>query len=392
MKILFWGNQDCYAYRLAKWLRASGHDVSLCMMARDNVRSDPQVVDPDFDMAENDWIFSYDNSRPFQAIFLDSVVRRRVESEFDIILVFGFYAMLNVWRINKPFIVMSLGPTNLGVVKTEVDAGKDISLRWELARYFVRKSVRRSRRIMVHYDPEINSLKKIGQLDKARLWGLAESVADIKGMVDQEFLSGLKEKYSGYNKVLLWLSRSIYRNTNSAEYKGTDKFVLGVAQVIHERKSNVKVVIGDHGFDIDGIKSLVVSLGIEDYVEYVPHLPMRHLAAYLSIPNAIIFDELTDKMSTSCGMLREGLSVGGVVVKSFSKEMIQAAYSVAPPVCYAYSDNDVRNVLEKLLDMSPDEFDRMRGDSMRWAKNYLDINKCEDLLMRDIAEVFYLNK
>jgi hypothetical protein len=286
---------------------------------------------------------------------------------------------------------VSLGPTNLGVVRTEIDAGKSLSIRWIIARFFVRKSVRKAKRILIHYDPEIASLEKISQLDKARLFGVAESATDVRNMVDGALFSQLQKQYASYDKVFMWLSRSIYKNERGAEYKGTDKFVRGAAGVIRTGAPNVRIIIGEHGFDIEGIKALVLELGIEEHVDYVPHLPMRQLAAYLSLPNGIIFDELTDKMSTSSGLLREALCLGSVVVKSFSKEMTEAAYGKAPPALYAYTQEDVERVLSMLLSMSSDEFSALKARSHEWADHYLGPSVAALSFISSICEVSYLH-
>jgi hypothetical protein len=367
------------------------HDITVYLMKEpESIRSDPKTIAPDFNANDFHWIKEYDNRTIRRKLFIDRHTKNYIDANFDVVVVFGFFAMLSAWSLRKPLVVVSLGPTNLGVVRTEVDAGKSLSVRWVIARHFVRKSVRKAKRILIHYDPEIASLVKIGQLDKARFFGVAESAADVRNMVDDSLLSSLQKRYASYDKIFMWLSRSIYKNENGAEYKGTDKFVRGAADLIKRGAQNVRIIIGDHGFDIDGIKALVQELEIEKHVDYVPHLPMRQLAAYLSLPNGIIFDELTPKMSTSSGLLREALCLGGVVVKSFSKEMTEAAYGKAPPVLYAYTQEDVESVLSMLLSMSSEEFYTLKARSREWAEYYLGTSVAAQSFISGICEVAYL--
>ena len=392
LKVLFWGNQDNIAYRAAKWIDGDGIETFVCGFDDDNIRSHPSLIDPDF---------QNDSERSYQTLKLgwvfEKIFRPRkyisIADHYDVVIVTGFLGVLSAWRLRTPIILMSIGPTNLGVSRTEVDAGRRLSIRWEVCRFFVRRTAAKSRRILVHYMPEIKDVKKLKFLEKTQLYFAAEDPFELQKIRDDPLLQDLTEKYQSFDKVYLWLSRCNYRNPNSPEYKGTDKYLLGIRKYMQSNPNHrCKLIVGDHGYDISQFKSLVVDSGMSELVDFVPHLTVSRLLSYLSLSNAVVFDELTEFHATSSGMFREALGIGSILVKSFDPEMLAAVYREAPPIYNASSIDDVCNVVSEINGLGEEDVRLKQISSIAWCDENISPKLYRQYLRNICFEIAYFNK
>lgn len=370
LKVCFWGNQDNGGYRFCKWMRELGVEADLYMMVRDNARSYPESVDKALEGGYPEWIKRYDNSR-YRTLVVPRSLVRQINQSYDVIVASGLTGMINAFQFDIPLICMSTGPTNLGVVRMEAFSKGRISLRWEIARFLCRKSVRKADRVVTHYDPEIYSLSKIGQSGKQVMFGWAEDVVGNRNRVDQQLLSELNSKYSKYEKVFLWLSRVNFLDKEGSEYKGAEKFLSAVERIIKDDKRNIRVVLGRHGYDWESFVQMVNDRGLTDYFDYVDHLPFWQLLTYLSIDNAIVFDELTDLTATSSGMFREAMSVGAVLVKSINELLTSLGHGPGCPALPATSEDEVYQRLQEAMAWSPAEWEARKKDTLDWAMKYV---------------------
>ena len=391
LSICVFGNQDNNGYRLTKWLRARGHDAHLFVMTHwESARSDPAAIDTALAIESNQsWMHEFDNSVA-KLIFGHAPEIGEIEQTFDVVLVAGSMAMTFAHRIRRiPVVCLSLGPGNLGVIRMWDHYGLKYRLFWTLMRFYMRKSVRVCHKILTHSDPEIYSLNELNQLGKELFYGLPEDVRSNRQRVDAVLLEELTRRYQEFQRVFLWLSRVDFRDQSSPMYKGTDKFLRAAARVIGEGQ-RARVIIGNHGRDADAARKLVSELGIEEHVDWVPHLPFRDLLAYLSIPNAVVFDELTELNVVSSGMSREALSVGAVVVRSSRPVLIRAGYGRGDvPIHHALTEDDVYAKMKLALGWNEQEFKEEKARAVDWAERYLDADVRIDVLVGILGEAVY---
>lgn len=391
MRICVLGNQDNAGYRFANWLRARGHEADLYLMTHwESERSNPAAIDRSLATeGYPSWIHRFHNSIP-HVLFGGSPEIAEIERGYDAVLVIGSMAMTVAYRIKKiPVVCLSTGPGVLGVIRMFDQYGLKYRAFWTLMRFHMRRSVRSCAKILVHYDPELSSLKQLGELGKAQFYGMPEDVAGNRGRVDRQLLDELTTRYGAYDRVFVWLSRVDYTDPSTPMYKGTDKFIRAAAQVIQEG-ANVRLLIGAHGHDSERARALVEELGIADHVDWVPHLPFWKMLTYLSIPNAIVFDELTPLNAVSSGMLREALSVGAVVVRSYSPLLTNAGYgSDACPVHHALTQADTYGQMKTALAWDAAHLKDEQRRSLCWAERYLDPSTRIDMLVRILEEVMY---
>ncbi|MFZ5996226.1 MAG: hypothetical protein ACOYW7_01865 [Nitrospirota bacterium] len=393
LNICVFGNQDNGGYRFCKWLREKGHNAHLYMMKRwESERSLPEKVDRYLEAdGYPEWIHEYDNSL-VNMIVHDRTRIAEIESNYDIVIAIGAMAMTCAHHISKiPLISLSTGPSNQGVIKMWDHLGLKYRVFWTVVRFFVRKSVKKCSKVLVHYDPEIYSLSKLGQLGKAIFYGMPEDVSGNADRVDSTHLAELERRYSRYNKVFLWLGRIDYKNSYSPMYKGTDKFIRAAARVISEG-ANIKVVMGAHGQDWELAKQMVYDSGIDKNVEWVQHMPYAELLVYLSISNAIVFDELSGLYCVSSGMFREAISVGAILVRSYSSILTRRGYEAADcPVLHAESEEEVYSRMKEILEWSTETMQAEQQKVKTWARKYLDVQRQLDRLISIMEEVIYLH-
>jgi glycosyltransferase involved in cell wall biosynthesis len=220
-------------------------------------------------------------------------------------------------------------------------------------------------------------------------YGLPEDVTTNRHLVDRALLDELTTRYQRFERIFLWLSRVDFRDRSSPMYKGTDKFIRAAAQVVADG-ANVRVVIGAHGHDSEAARKLVGDLGIGDHVDWVSHLPFRELITYLSIPNAVVFDELTHLNVVSSGLSREALSVGAVVVRSHSAILTNAGYGSSDcPVRHAVTQADAYENMKLVLSWTSEQLENEKTRSIHWAERYLSPDSRIGALVSILSEAMY---
>lgn len=392
MKICIFGNQDNSGYRIAIWLRESGHHVALYLMRNwESARSRPEAIDRDLERAGYpDWIRQYDNT-PLNTLFRLAPEIDEIEADFEIVVVIGSMAMMQARHFRKiPFVNLSTGPSNQGVIRMWDHISLKHRAFWTTVRFFVRRSVRKCDRIFVHYDPEIYSLAKLGQLGKSVIYGMPEDISGNADRVDQSLLNELNEKYCQFDRVFLWLGRIAYSDPKNPMYKGADKFIEAADAIIRDG-ANVRLVIGKHGEDYERLRQLIEAKGLSSRVEWVDHMPYWRLLTYLSIANAVVVDELTSLHCVSSGMFRETLSVGGVLIRSISQVMTRAGHGGGDcPVLHAETVEEAAAKMWETLRWSEADNAAWRARVRVWSSRYLAKQNQIDRLVEQLAQIVYV--
>jgi len=391
LRICVFGNQDNSGYRFCLWLRAAGHEAHLYLMQRwESPRSRPEAVDRELDPnAYPSWIHRFDNSLR-TAMFRPARYIDVIESQFDVAIVIGSLGMMNAHHLTKiPFVNISTGPSNQGVIKMWDHVSAKHALFWTTVRFFVRKSVARCQKILVHYDPEIYSLGKLGHLGKIDFYGMPEDIAGNRARVDRALLDRLNERYRAYDKVFVWLGRIAFSDPHSPMYKGTDKFVEAAARVAREGE-NIRLIIGKHGEDYPRLARLIDEKGLSPYVDWMEHMPYWELLTHLSIDNAVVFDELTPLHCVSSGMFRETLSVGGTLVRSYSRVLTQAGHGDGNcPVLDAESADEVYARMREVLSWDDAQTAAWKARVAEWSSRHLDSRVQIGRLVTVLEQVVY---
>lgn len=221
---------------------------------------------------------------------------------------------------------------------------------------------------------------------------MPEDVAGNADRVDPVLLNELNQKYKEYSRVFLWLSRIAFADSKNPMYKGTDKFIEAAEQVVAEG-IKIKIIIGRHGEDYQRLREMIDAKGLSGHIDWVDHMPYWKLLTYLSIHNAIVFDELTSLHCVSSGMFRETLSVGGILVRSFSPTLTCAGHGGTDcPVLHAESSEEVFKRMKEILAWDQNAELQWRQRVCEWSAVNLDRSRQIKKLVNVLEEVVYAHR
>lgn len=389
MKIAFVGNQGNNAYRLCKWIRKHGLDCHLYMLGDTNRRSFPEAVDRELEgTGYPEWIHRYDDRKKFWFL-IRSASASEIENCYDIVVTSGFRGLIVARHLkNIPIVHEVLGSEVIRLPLMLTMPGATLSQR--TGSFYYRSAIKRVNRMVSLMRPTVTSLNRLGQVEKLRLWGFPEDVVGNQKRVEQRLLGELNAKYEGYNRVFLWLSRLVYRNKTTHEYKGPERFLESYGRILKENKYKVCAVIGAHGPDAEAFKRLVRDKGLADHVEFVSHMPYWKLLTYLSIQNAVVFDEINLIKGELSGMARETLSVGGVLVKTLDKDLVEICYGPGCPIINAHDEQTCFEAMRKVLELKEAEFMALKEQNHMWAMENLHYPKAVERFIDILRETIYL--
>ncbi|NLX99498.1 MAG: glycosyltransferase [Rhodopirellula sp.] len=371
MKVALVGNQDNIAYHLCKWMRKEGVDAHVFLIRRDrDMRSQPQLVDPQVAQIRPEWLHDYDEGG---AMWLLRSPRRarRIEDAHDVVVTCGASGLVVASHFRRaPVMHVTLGSE---VSDFSQRLWKwNTPLAWRGVSLLSRRGLRRARAIITTgYAPELAALRRLDCLAKVRLWAMPADFDTNLGRIDQDLSARLRLRYDGCNKVFMWLSRLNFLDPSAHNYKAPEKFLEAFGQVIAQGKWNVRAVIGDHGTDNEAFKTLVREQGLEDHIDFVPHLSFTELLTYANLPNAVVFDYITPRGGGLYGLDREALSVGAVLVKAIDPRIVGLLFGDGCPILSVTDAQSCRQAMTRLLECTQEQFETIRRDYALWARGHV---------------------
>ena len=364
MKILFIGNQGNTGYRFVKWLRERGLDASLAIPKNSNLkRSLPEWQNPELKDGYPEWIIPFrENRYPY---FFPNSRLKKISHEYDILLTTGMY-ILPVLKLKKP-----VGFLPVGSDITQVPFASD-SIIEEVFSFLFRRRIKNVARIFTEQKDCIWAARLLGQGQKVEKVPFWVDVNEIKKNINKALLDQLKEKYSQYDWIFYNPSRKNL-NPEKANYKGAEKLLHAYSRFIKDHPDEkVLLICGLHGDDVNVFKEKVDQLGLGDAVEFVEHMPLPDLHAYMSLENLIVFDQFTLDLTALGGVTREALSLGRITVTStdVSASDFVEAYGKDCPLLPAFNEQQIYKRMEEIIATSP-EVDSKKQKIMNWAENHL---------------------
>ncbi|MFX0203895.1 MAG: glycosyltransferase [Candidatus Hodarchaeota archaeon] len=213
--------------------------------------------------------------------------------------------------------------------------------------------------------------------------------------IDDEFHRNIEKSYENYDFVFFNPSRKNL-DPNRPDYKGNEKF-LKAFKLFLNKYPNVKVrlVLGMHGKHVNQFLNLVHQLELIKYCDFIEHLPLPKLHAYMSLKNTIVFDQFRQSSWESGhlgGIQREALSLGSVLVtaKNVGSENFLSIYGKNCPLFPALSVEDIAKAMEEVVNCSKNELRIIQEHAKGWAYKYLHwenrIDHLIDILEAVLAE------
>ncbi|MGM0497282.1 MAG: glycosyltransferase [Bacteroidota bacterium] len=376
MKILFVGNQGNTGYRFVAWLRERGLEASLAIPKNRNLeRSLPEWQSPELKGGYPEWIIRFrENRYPY---FFPNRRLKKLSRQYDILLTTGMY-ILPVLKLKKP-----VGFLPVGGDITQVPFASD-SILEEVFSFLYRRRIKNVCRIFTEQKDCIWAARLLGQGGKVEKVPFWVDVKEIKKNINKVFLDKLKEKYSQYDWLFYNPSRKNL-NPEKANYKGTEKLLNAYSRFIKNHPGKkILMICGLHGDDVNAFKEKVNQLGLVDAVEFVGHMPLPDLHAYMSMENVVVFDQFTSDLSALGGVTREALSLGNIVVTSTDVNAgdFVEAYGEDCPLLPAFNEQQIYRRMEEIIALSNQEVASRKQDIMNWAENHLHWEKRIDEFIR----------
>jgi len=377
MKVAFVGNQDNNAYRCCVWLRDSGVEAHLYMIRQESgPRSRPEAVDVQLEGHYPDWIRDYDDTSRL-SFLRPGAAAGTIQREFDVVVTSGATGLLAANHFRRlPIVHLTLGSevNDFPLRLFKLRAG---GLQWRVAAWLMRRALRHVNRIVTHgFWPELQALKTLGLLNKTVIWGIPEDTRNNRSRVNAELLKQLNDKYSRYDRVFVWLSRLIFRDPASPEYKAVEKYLDALERLALTDKANVRAIFGDHGRDAEAFRKLVTEKGLD--------------VTYCSIENAVVVD-VPDMEHGHIfgGLAREALSVGAILIHAWDENLINLCYGEGCPVLRAVDSESCYRAMRRVAGLSGEEFAGLKQQSGRWAQEHLNYEQRIGEFIKLLRQVAY---
>ena len=157
--------------------------------------------------------------------------------------------------------------------------------------YLYRSRIHKVSRIIIEQEDCIWATHFLGVKYKVRSIAFPVDIHQIRNTVNTKLYNHLVDKYREYDWLIIDPSR---KNLNSrhVDYKGNDQAIKAIGKWYEKNPDKkVKIIAGMHGASVDEYRSLVKQLGLEQICDFVDHLSLPDLHAYLSLPNVIVLDQ-----------------------------------------------------------------------------------------------------
>ena len=312
MKIALIDNMNNNFFAFGRYLRDLGVDAHLYLIPNCSQKHFFPHTDTFKDVTKMEWIHNFPLPiTPYTNLFLD---KKKLQNEFkdryDLIITRGLSsAFLKKAGIDSD-IIMPYGSDlyDISVMDLEQNSFKDFlrNLYWYKLGYYQRKAYKDTRVLMINlsHSRYTKALDKIGVEAIDAIVPMVYNKEDFSKVKDKRFEFLKEHDFVVFNHARQeWVSSS---GTN----KGTDKIIKAFAEFIKSTKfKKPLLVLFEYGVDVDASKELISSLGIENYVYWMPKSPRKEIM--IALENATFgTDQVIKNMSGTGGTANEVLASG----------------------------------------------------------------------------------
>ena len=311
-----------------------------------------------------DWIIKFPEFLP-PYIYPGCKLRKLVR-KFDLILTAGEH-IIPVLKLNKPIVILPVGGD-----LTRLPFGNNTFMQ-EIHSYLFRKRINKAKYIITEQEDIAWASKLLGQGDKIIRFPFLVDVHQLKENINHSLLDELKEKYKDLDGIIFHPTRKNL-DPKRIDYKGNDKLLIAFKRFIEEHpEKQISMISGLHGRHADQYKAMVKRLELRKYVEFIDHLSLPDLHAYMALDHAVVFDQFTHNLNTLGGIQREAMAFGKPVVSSTdvnSPEFI-AAYGKNCPLWPAFNEEEIYRCMEEIFSKSAGEWKKINHITLSWIEEHL---------------------
>lgn len=291
---------------------------------------------------------------------------RKLAGKFDLIITAGEYIIPSL-TLNKPVVILPVGGD-----MTRLPFGSK-SLKQEIHSWLFRKRIHKVSSIITEQEDIVWASKLLGQGEKIIRFPFLVDVHQLQENINHNLLNVLKKKYNGLDGIVFHPARKNL-DPGRIDYKGNDKLLRAFKKFTDDYpEKQISMISGLHGRHVNQYREMVHKLGMEKHVEFIDHLSLPDLHAYMALDRVAVFDQFTHNLNTLGGIQREALAFGKPVVSSTninSREFIEA-YGAGCPVWQAFDEEQIYNCMVDIFDQSPDERKEYSNIAISWVKKYL---------------------
>jgi hypothetical protein len=374
LRILFFGNQDNLGYELCRWCWEHGVEGEVYSFDHDLPRSQPELVEPAVADAYPAW-FHVHRSPVSHVPLIGWTLRWQLQTEFDVLVISGTRGLLASRSMRMPKLMYAIG----GDV---AEAPFPFTARWQgpiagifrIMRFpFARSALRRIDAIIENYEVNLSALRRLGLIERRICLGIPEDAANNLALVDRALSGALAERYGGYRRVFLWLTRINFLEPQDAAYKGADRFVDALDAVCEDIVAeNIRLVVGAHGHDVEAFRRLLADKDLTKHVDWVPHLSYSHMLTYMAMPNAVIFGKFGEFLGMPAAIDRDCFTLGAALISTIDKDCATAIYGAPPPVLHAVTSSEIGLRMRQVVDMTDDELRALQKKIRDYGAAYID--------------------
>jgi glycosyltransferase involved in cell wall biosynthesis len=365
MRVLFVGNPGNTGYRFVRWLRESGVDAVLAIPWKNKgERNLPEWENGQSQDAYPEWMVKFRDS--LLKYICPGNQLKRLAKKYDLILTAGEH-IIPVLTLNQPVGILPVGGD-----MTRLPFGSK-TFKQEIHSWFFRKRISKVKCIITEQEDIIWAARLLGQGNKIRRFPFLVDLYQLRDNVNHRLANELKKKYKDWDGLIFHPTRKNL-DPNRIDYKGNEKLLHAYKRFIqfHPHKK-ILLISGLHGRHTSQYGEMVNEFGLEKHVEFIDHLSLPDLHAYMCLDHLAVFDQFTQNLNTLGGIQREALAFGKPVVSStnVSTKEFSQAYGTGCPLFPAFNEEEIYQSMVELFTGSSEDWQNIGHVSVKWAENFL---------------------
>ncbi len=336
MKILHAGNMANLGYSSVKQLRKDGLNVDLLMQKNPSKGSNPLLFDPTLKNRYPEWVHLFDKSKRFWHL---DVIKRMRNKEYDLIHSYVEFPIFAYFS-RKTFIA-----------NTQGSDFRELAFSNSVRGFLLRRSYRKARVVLFFQPDHLPLFKKLN----------LKNGIFFPPSWDTSFFKPVESSRNefGDNFVLFHPANLYWR------LKGNDILIKGFAKFVKDKPNSILIIV-DRGIDSKKTHDLIIKLGIEEKVKFLPGpLNSTDLLSYYNSVD-VVADQFAVGALGSIGW--ETFSCAKPLLAYIHEKQYSQVYGESPPMANASTPSMVSQQLHKLLD---ENFRKELGSKSRsWVTKY----------------------
>jgi len=336
MKILHAGNMANLAYYTVKLLRKDGLDVELLMQKNPPKGSNPLRFDPSLENKYPEWTHFFDKSKTSWKL---DVIKKMRNKEFDLIHAY----------VEMP--IFAYLSRRIFIAHTQGSDFRELAFSNSIRGFLLRRSYRKAKAVIFFQPDHLPLFKKLK----------LKNGIFIPPSWNTSFFKPYESSRNefGDNFIIFHPGNLEWR------LKGNDILINGFAKFVKDFPKSILIIV-DRGIDSKKSHDLILKLGIEKNVKFIPGpLNSTDLLRYYNSAD-VIADQFV--LGALGGIALETFSCAKPLLAYVNEEQYSQVYGEPPPIANASTPLMVAKQLHKLLDKKFRE--ELGSKSRSWITKY----------------------